>query len=59
MTATNPTSTDTAAATLPQLVLRAADRHRGPATRVRREGALLDTTFADLGTAPRGRSPAG
>ena len=40
-------------ATLPQLVLRAVDRHTGPATRVRRDGTLLDTTFAELGTAAR------
>jgi long-chain acyl-CoA synthetase len=55
MTAISPSAntfaTDTA--TLPQLVLRATARHTGPATRVRRDGALLDTTFAELGSAAR------
>jgi long-chain acyl-CoA synthetase len=35
------------------LLLRAADYHRGTAVRVRRDGAWLETTFAELRTAAR------
>ena len=55
MTAISPSphGSATTAATLPQLVLRATERHTGPATRVRRDGTLLDTTFPALGAAAR------
>ena len=36
---------------LPELVLSAAERHRGAALRVREDGAVRDTTFRELGTA--------
>jgi long-chain acyl-CoA synthetase len=39
--------------TLGELVLHAVDRHEGCAARVPRDGAWLETTFADLGAAVR------
>src|SRR5688500_9595386 len=39
------------ATTLPQVLLAAVDNHRGTAMRVRRDGALQATSFADLGKA--------
>jgi long-chain acyl-CoA synthetase len=41
------------ATTLPQVLLAALDNHRGTAMRVRRDGALQETSFADLGKAAR------
>ena len=43
----------TAQATLPQLLLQAADHHRGTAMRVRRDGALHEISFAELARAAR------
>jgi long-chain acyl-CoA synthetase len=40
-------------ATLPQILLRAADHHRGIAMRVRRDGALHETSFTELACAGR------
>ena len=41
------------ATTLPQVLLAAVDNHRRTAMRVRRDGALQETSFADLGKAAR------
>jgi long-chain acyl-CoA synthetase len=46
-------SSDLSAATLPEVLMESLERHHGVAMRVRREGAVQETTFAELVTAAR------
>jgi len=51
---TAPPSSDLAAATtLPEVLAESLERHHGVAMRVRRDGAVQETTFAELVTAAR------
>ena len=42
-------SSDLSAATLPEVLIESLERHHGVALRVRRDGAVQETTFAELG----------
>jgi long-chain acyl-CoA synthetase len=46
-------SSDLSAATLPEVLIESLERHLGVAMRVRREGVVQETTFAELVTAAR------
>ena len=49
----HPSPSLAAATTLPEVLIPSLERHRGIAMRVRRDGAVRETTFAELATAAR------